>query len=439
MKKSTYYLLLFLLAPGLLYSQGKWDLKTCLTYGLHNHRSTKIYQNQKLAAEEKAREALADYLPSINGTAGMADNIKPQVSVIPAGPFSATDIKVAFTKRYSTSTQIELNQPIFDQSALIGLKAGKYNKEVAELQIQNNEETIIYNISTAYYQVHIYQLQLQLLHASEQTYKEQLRISELGVSKGVTAEVDLNKVRVNYNNTLSDIIVAESNLELVSVQLKNEMGYPLDDTLQINTDLPIFPEETPDNFHVANRADYLLSDAELSLKGIDARRQHAAKLPTLALYARYGSSGFGDKPAESVNYQNTFSVIGLTLKVPLFNGFKHDAQYKQAKYDFLNAQESLKLDENKYRVEYENAKTKLLKAKEKLVNDKRNIELAQSVFESTNLQYQKGVTELTDWLNAQYSLKEAQNNYLNSVFSFHTATIDLEKANGTLKKYYNAL
>src|SRR4029078_6574478 len=100
------------------------------------------------------------------------ENINPQVSVVPAGPFSPTDIKVAFTKRYSTTTQIELNQPIFDQSALIGLKAGKYNKEVAELKAQNNEETLIYNISTAYYQVHLYQLQLQLLHANEETYKE---------------------------------------------------------------------------------------------------------------------------------------------------------------------------------------------------------------------------------------------------------------------------
>jgi outer membrane protein TolC len=125
--------------------------------------------------------------------------------------------------------------------------------------------------------------------------------------------------------------------------------------------------------------------------------------------------------------------------VPLFNGFKHNAQYKQAQYDYQNAQESLKLDADKYRVEYENAKTKLLKGDEKLANDKRNIELAKLVFESTNLQYQKGVTDLTDWLNAQYSLKEAQNNYLNSLYTFYTAKIDLEKANGTLKKYYNSL
>jgi outer membrane protein TolC len=445
MKRSTYcYLLFFLIAPGFLYAQERLDLKACLTYGLRNHRSTKIYENEKIAAQEKAREARSNYLPSINGTAGLADNIKPQVSVIPAGVFSPSDIKVAFTKRYGTSTQIELTQPIFDKSAIVAMKAGKYNKEVAALNIQNNEETLIYNISTAYYQVNIYRLQLQLLHANEDAYREQLRISELGVRKGVTAEVDLNKIRVNYNNILSDINVAESNLELVSVQLKNEMGYPLDDTLLIDTLVTTKYDAAPqtailDPFQLANRSDYLISSTNASLLDIEAKQVRVSKLPTLSMYARVGSNGFGDGLSQSINYQNTLSVIGLTLKVPIFNGFKYNAQYNQSRLKLLNAQESMKIDADKYRVEYENAKTKLLKAKEKLRNDDRNVELAKAVFESTNLQYQKGVTDLTDWLNAQYSLKEAQNNYLSSLYSFYTARIELEKANGTLKKYYNSL
>ena len=42
---------------------------------------------------------------------------------------------------------------------------------------------------------------------------------------------------------------------------------------------------------------------------------------------------------------------------------------------------------------------------------KRNVALAQSVFNTTDLQYSKGTTDLEDWLIAQNSLKEAQNNY----------------------------
>ncbi|BAV05535.1 Outer membrane protein TolC [Filimonas lacunae] len=419
-------------------------MKDCIAFGLSNHRSIRVYENEKRASEQKAREALADYLPKIEATGGLADNIKPQVSIIPAGLFGPTDTKVAFTKRYNTTAQVELNQTIYDQAAITGLQASKYNKKNADVNIQHNEESIIYNISNAYQQVHIYQLQLQLLHANEYTYSEQLKIANLGVDKGVTAEVDRNKIQVNYNNTLSQINVAEKNLSLASTQLKNEMGYALNDVLTIDTlasaeVIPVLNAQTADTFRVQNRTDYQASEIEAALLDISARQKNGSKLPTLSFYARYGANGFGDKLGQSFSSFNALSVIGLNLKIPLFNGFKKNAQYAQARIEYQNAQENMKIDADKYRVEYENAKTTLLKAAVNVQNDYRNIELAKSVFKSTDLQYQKGVTDLTDWLNSQNSLREAQNNFLNSLYSFYTAQLDLEKANGTLKNYYNAL
>ena len=62
-----------------------------------------------------------------------------------------------------------------------------------------------------------------------------------------------------------------------------------------------------------------------------------------------------------------------------------------------------------------------------------------AVFSVTDLQYKKGVETLTEWLNAQNSIKEAQNNYLNSLYSFLQAKLDLEKAAGSLKTFYTSL
>jgi outer membrane protein TolC len=90
-------------------------------------------------------------------------------------------------------------------------------------------------------------------------------------------------------------------------------------------------------------------------------------------------------------------------------------------------------------VEYENARTKLLQAQVNVENDQRNVTLAESVLQLTDLQFQKGTTNLTDWLNTQNSLKEAQNSYLNSLYNYYLAKIDLEKAAGTLKTFYNSL
>ena len=67
-----------------------------------------------------------------------------------------------------------------------------------------------------------------------------------------------------------------------------------------------------------------------------------------------------------------------------------------------------------------------------VANNKENLNLAQEVFDITNLQYQKGIGTLTDLLNSEYSLKEAQNNYITSMLNLLSSTLNNEKANGTL-------
>jgi outer membrane protein TolC len=74
-----------------------------------------------------------------------------------------------------------------------------------------------------------------------------------------------------------------------------------------------------------------------------------------------------------------------------------------------------------------------------LSKDKENLNLAKDVFEATNLQYRQGTASLTDFLNADYSYKEAQSNYINSLLNFMSSRLDYEKSQGTLTAYINQL
>ncbi|MBS7564818.1 TolC family protein [Mucilaginibacter sp. Bleaf8] len=445
MNKKILFVLVALL-PFRLSAQSPWSLKSCIEYGLKNNRSNVVYENEKRAADAKAKEALAAYLPSISMTGTLDDNLKVQETVIPAGVFSPTDIRVAFTKKFNANGYAQLDQAIYDQSLITGLKANKYNTQQADLNKQQNEETIIYNISTAYYQIKVYREQLDLLNSNLETYRKQMEISALQVNKGVALQKDLDKVTVDYNNAVSQIRVAESNLTLSENQLKYAMGYPINNPIVVDSTAAakdvqtVAPALTESNmFSAANRTDFRISEINAKLLEIDEQRLKAGALPKLNGYAKYGAIGFGDNLGPAFSSVSSYSSIGLRLNIPVFDVFKRSAQVSQAKYKRLNAIENLKLDEGKYQLEYENARTKMLKEQSNVENNRRNIELAQSVFSTTNLQYQKGTTDLTDWLNAQNSLKEAQNNYLNSLYQFFLARIELEKAGGTLKTFYTAL
>ncbi|SFW79090.1 TolC family protein [Chitinophaga sancti] len=435
-----------MLITGTAYAQDNWTLKGCIEYGLKNHRSNVVYANEKKAADAKAREALAAYLPGVSIQGSIDDNLKVQETVIPAGIFGDQDIRVAFTKKFNTNPMAQLDQTIFDQSLLTGLKANKYNKESAELNVQQNNETIIYNISSAFAQIFVYREQLAILHTNLDNYHEQMDITRLQVDKGTVLQKELDKVRVDYNNTVSKIHVAESNLTLSYNQLKYEMGYPLTDTIKVDSTEAArsfngLAIATPDarTFEAASRVDYRISQVNEKLYAIDEQRLRNGIYPRLTAYARYGAIGYGNSLNESFKSLATYSAIGIKLNIPILDFYKRNAQSAQAKYKHLNAIEQLKIDEGKYAMEFQNAWTKVIQEQGNMDNNRRNIELAQSVFNTTNLQYQKGTTDMTDWLNAQNSLKEAQNNYLSSVYNFFLARIDLEKAGGSLKTFYLAL
>lgn len=432
-------------APLIVFGQQQWDLKECIEYGLKNNRNTTIYANEKREADAKAKEALAAYLPSISVTGTVDNNLKVQETIIPAGVFGPTDMRIAFTKKYNTNGTAQLDQVIFDQSLLTGLKANRFNSEQSDLNIRKSEETIIYNIANAYYQIFVYREQLDLLKSNQDTYRKQMALSALQVKKGVALHKDLDKITVDYNNSASKIRVAESNITLSENQLKYEMGYEINNSLVIKALNDSIKDESvaiavkKSTFMPYELTAYKLSVLNSKLLDIDQKRIKAGVIPRLTGYARYGAVGFGDKVGTAFSGLSDFSAVGLKLSIPIFDVFKRNAQYGQAKYKYLNSIETLKLDEGKYRLDFENSYTKLIQAQSNVENDGRNIDLAQSVFRTTDLQYQKGVTDLTDWLNAQNSLKEAQNNYLNSLYTFYQAKIDLEKAGGTLKTFYQNL
>ncbi|HMG09371.1 MAG TPA: TolC family protein, partial [Mucilaginibacter sp.] len=165
------FLLAIWLAPTTIYAQQNYSLKDCIDYGLKNNRNNVVYENEKKAADAKAKEALADYLPKLSVTGTFDDNLKVQQSIIPAGVFGPDPLRIAFTQRYNSNGTVQLDQTIYDQSLLNGLKANKYNKQQADLNIKQSQETIIYNISNAFYQIYVYREQLRLLTDNLESYR----------------------------------------------------------------------------------------------------------------------------------------------------------------------------------------------------------------------------------------------------------------------------
>jgi outer membrane protein TolC len=197
------------------------------------------------------------------------------------------------------------------------------------------------------------------------------------------------------------------------------------------------PETTPLNFK--NRLDYQILNTNIALQTIDMRRRKTSFLPTLSAYARYGGQSFGNNFSTSFDNWFDYGSIGLKLNVPLFSGLRRHSQYMQSKFSLDNAKLNLEITENQMQLQKENAQTQLFGSFTNLNTNKENLNLAKEVFDNTSFQYQQGAATLSDFLNSDYSYKEAQTNYITSLINFLSARLDYEKAQGTLVDYINTL
>jgi len=420
-----------------------FNLKSSIEYSLKNNPSSTVYNNEVEIARQKNIQALSVYLPQVAGTLTSDYNPKLQTNVLTIdGPTGKQESTLTLGQRHANGAVVQVDQKIYDQSAIEAISARKINNQIAQLNILKNNEALIYNTSLAYYQVLIYKEQEKLLRENEKQYKELLNILKLQYDRGVIRKIDYDRTRVSSNNITSQITLVQTNQKLALNKLKNAMGMPIENQIRIeDSSYTLATAELPKEvvMNVENRLDFKLMNQNILAQEIDVKMKKAAFAPVLSAYARYGVNAFGPDLPSSFVKGYEYSAIGVKLSVPIFSGFSKISQLKQSQLLLMNAKENAKLSIQNYKVDYENANTKLVSSYTSLNKDKENLDLAKDVFETTNLQYRQGTASLTDFLNADYSLKEAQSNYINSLLNFMSARVDYEKSQGTLAGYINQL
>ena len=417
-----------------------FSLKECVAYALKNHLSNTVANNEILAANEKAKEALAGYLPQVNTNITFDDNLKRQVSVIPAGAFSPNEIRIQFGNQYNTNATAQVDQVVYDKSMLLGLKAAEPNKQLAVLKKEQTEDNLIYSTANAYFQVLVYLEQEKITLENEKKYRELLEILKLRWEKGVIKKTDFDRTKSTLNNILSQKSIIQSNKEVALNRLKNVIGMPLSAEIKVlemanyEAQTQVERENELDLTHIL---DYKIQHNNILLQELDVKRKQAAFLPTVSMYGRYGVMSFGNEFGKSLSNWVDFSSVGFKVNVPIFSGYRKNSQLKQSEISLLNARTNQKMSLDNLNLAFQNSASLIQKSQSDLKINKENLTFAKEVFESSSLEYQKGVSTLSDVLNADYSYKEAQSNYVTSLINFLSSRLEYEKSKGNLKSYIN--
>jgi outer membrane protein TolC len=188
------------------------------------------------------------------------------------------------------------------------------------------------------------------------------------------------------------------------------------------------------NYTYADRKEFQYALIGKQLNEFNVKRYELSKIPTFTLngnYAKNAQRGQWDFTGPGDWF--TISSVSINMSIPIFNGFLIRSKLGQAKIQLEtvnNEIEALKLSiDNDVAVSTNNFKSAIAD----IDFQKRNMALAETVYNQTKKKYEAGTGSQVDIDLAQTNLKEAQTNYVSALYDAVIAKIDFLKATGKLE------
>lgn len=420
-----------------------FSIKECLDYAVQNNSNIKVAKFDEAFGLKQIKEIKGRALPQANINGAFENRLKVPLLVIPGFPGAEDGIKMGY--KYNSSALAEATQMIIDPSFGIGLKAAKKSTLLYQQYTEQISEQTAYNVASAYYQSIVLQQQLNLLQTNSASTKKILEVTELQFNNGVAKSVDVKRLRVNANNLESQIRQVTTSLEQAYNNLKFQMGMPLEQKINLSdTTLTFIKEaELSSNVPVENRIEFKIGQTNLALRELDIKNNMRGYYPTLFAYGNYGYQGQGPnfgffKTATNKWIEYTTSSIGLRLNIPIFDGLQRNARIQQAKIRTKQQEENLKLISQNINLEVSNSYTQYQNTVNRIESERANVELAEEVYQITQLEFKEGVSTSTDLVEAELSLRQAQNVYTQTLLDLYIARLSHEKSMGNIINYLNS-
>lgn len=440
----TSLVLAFLIGSSLTYAQTPakhaFTIQQAVEYAAKNNVQVKNALLNIQSQQQTNREITASALPNITGSAGITDYITIPTSLLPGEIFgqpAGTYIPVRFGTKYNSSATIQLQQLLFDGQVFIALQARATSIEFQTKNKEVTEEVIKTNIHKIYYQLVLSKTQLDLLDANIARLEKLKHDAGELYKNGFAEKLDMDKISVQLANLQTEKTKALNNISIGYMGLKTLMGMPVKDTLvlldkindeQIRED---FSNDTA--YQYTDRKEFQYLSLGKKLNEFNIKRYQLSYIPTLSLTGLYSKNAQRNK-FDIFGKGDWFSTayLGVNLSIPIFDGFARNARIKRSRIELKQTENQL--DNLKLTIdsEVEQSKINFKSALATMITQKKNMELAEAVYNQTKKKFEVGTGSNTEITAAQTDLVTAQTNYISSLYSAIIAKVDYQKATGKL-------
>jgi outer membrane protein TolC len=415
------------------------SLDEAVNFAIENSYNTKASKNDIKSATEKVWETTTIGLPQINSAIDYQNNLKQQVSLLPAeitgGP-AGTFTPVIFGTKQNIGASITLKQLLFDGSYLVGLQASRTYLKISK---QANEKTELLTreaVINAYGNVLVSENSISILEKNLKIIKKNLSDVKKIYENGLNEQEDIEQLEITLGNLNSQLNSVKRMKGIAYKMLNLSLGNPieteltltdtLDSLVKSNINLGIVSEE----FSISNHVDFKIAENDRESKRLLLKLEKSKALPTLSAFVNYGTQGYSDTFSFLKNEQEWFnsSLLGVSLNIPLFSSLGRSSKTKQATIALENA--DIKLEETKQRLSLmaEKAKNDYQLSIENYSTNKKNVGLAERIENKQRIKFFEGLSSSFDLLQAQNQLYLQQQNYIQSMLDVIAKKATLENA-----------
>jgi outer membrane protein len=445
----------------------KMTLKQCIDSAIKNNILVKQFGLQTDAAAINLTQAKTNLLPNLNGSFGYGFNQGRNVD----------PLTNSFINQQLQSSNVGLNSSIvlFNGMRLQNLiKQNSYTSEAAKMDLQQTKNNLTLNVILAYLQVLNNEDILAISKAQTLVTKKQIERMEILVKEGVSANYLLADLKGQLANEEISIINSINTLQQSKLSICQLMNIDYNAELQLDKTDAVLPtnvyetnaaeiyQASLQNFASIKANAYKIKSAEKAIK-----ISKSAFLPSISLTGNLSSSysslaqtlnptnvtegetgayvilGGNQNPvlrkqqnfaASKTAYTNQLnnnlgSFIGISVQIPIFNGFQTKNNIKLTQVSLKNIQ--LESDNIKalLKQNIEQAYLNMTASYNRLQVLKEQVINFEESFRAAEVRFNNGVINSAEYLVSKNNLDRTKVNHLQATYeyNFRTKLLDFYK------------
>ncbi|HBK32087.1 MAG TPA: TolC family protein, partial [Porphyromonadaceae bacterium] len=338
-------------------------------------------------------------------------------------------------RKNSWTTGVNVSLPLVVPSLWKNIQISQVDIELAMEEARSSKINLRNQVKKAFFS-------LLLAKDSYEVFKETYRTDSINLDdiknkfkQGIVPEYDVITADVRLKSIIPNILQADNMKKIAELQLKMLMGIDSEVPMTVSGALSDYEESMFQQLIPADTSMVENSD----LKQFDLQSNKAQKAyelqklqfaPTLTSSFNYMYMSQNNDFRFRDYRWDPYSVVGVTLSIPLFNGGQRYYNVKQSQIQLWQLQEQRKDLERSLKLSLKNNIDLIHKNIEQIVATQSSVEQARKGYEITRKRYETGLGTIVDVNAAALAMTSAELQYRNAIYDYLAAKADLEKVLG---------